>query len=302
MITLGTWRRRSTQLGLELADSSATAAVLAAAAAAGIGRRKGVPGGLLVSGVAAGLLGWYYREATHRLERLIRSAEDAAALSASLGPAAPLFGRWAAEGDFAGMIVRELERSPRLVVECGSGSTTVVIADKLRQSGSGRVVSLEHDASYAARTTGLINLAGLSEVARVVEAPLRPQQFGNRIIEWYDRSIVEQAIDGEIDVLVVDGPPQVNPWARWPALEVFYPLLAEDPVVLLDDGRTRETSRAVRAWVEQFTDLDLYWLDTVKGTWLLRRGDGSGMGGRLLRIARLLHPRPSGFGRWPVHR
>jgi hypothetical protein len=42
-------------------------------------------------------------------------------------------------------------------------------------------------------------------VARVVEAPLRPQQFGNRMIEWYDRSIVEESIDGEIDVLVVDG-------------------------------------------------------------------------------------------------
>jgi hypothetical protein len=73
-------------------------------------------------------------------------------------------------------------------------------------------------------------------------------------------------------------------------------------VVLLDDGRTNETSRAVQAWVEHFTDLDLYWLDTVKGTWLLRRGDGSVMGGPLIRIARLLHPRPAGFGRWPVHR
>jgi hypothetical protein len=51
-----------------------------------------------------------------RLERLIRSSEDAAVLSAALGPAAPLFGRWAAEGDFAGMIARELERSPGLVV------------------------------------------------------------------------------------------------------------------------------------------------------------------------------------------
>ena len=258
---------------------------------------------MLVSGAAAaGLLGWYYRETAHRLERLIRSAEDAATLSAPLGPAAPVFGRWAAEGDFAGMIARELERAPRLVVECGSGSTTVVIADKLRQSGSGRVVSLEHDAFYAAKTTRLIELAGFNDVASVVEAPLRAQPFGDRIIEWYDRSIVEETIDGQIDVLVVDGPPQVSPWARWPALEVFYPLLVEDPVVLLDDGRTRDTSRAVRAWAEHFTDLDLYWLDTVKGTWLLKRGDGSGMSGPLLRIARLLNPRPSGFGRWPVHR
>lgn len=295
-----TWHQRLTQLALELAESPLAAAILAAAAAAGIGRRK--PAGWLASGASAALLAWYYREATHRLERLVRSAEDAATLSASLGQAAPVFGRWAAEGDFAGMIVRELEGSPRLVVECGSGATTVVIAGKLRQSDFGRVVSFEHDPSYAARTTRLINVAGLSDVARVIEAPLRPQRFGNRTLEWYDRSIVEETIDGKIDVLVIDGPPQLSPWARWPALEVFYPFLAEDPVILLDDGRTRETSRAVRAWVEQFTDLDHYWLDTVKGTWLLRRGDGSGMGGRLLRIARLLHPRPSGFGRWPVHR
>jgi len=300
MITLAGWRRRSTQLVLELAESRLAAAALAAAAAIGVGQRK--PAGWLASGAAAGLLVWYHRETTHRLERLIRSAEDAATLGASLGPAAPVFGRWAAEGDFAGMIVRELGESARLVVECGSGATTVVIADKLRQSGSGRIVSFEHDPVYAGRTTRLINLAGLSDVALVVEAPLRPQRFGSRIIEWYDRSIVENSIEGEIDILVVDGPPQVGPWARWPALEVFYPSLAEEPVILLDDGRTRETSRAVWAWAEQYTDLDLYWLDTVKGTWLLKRGDDGGMSGALLRIARLLHPRPSGFGRWPIHR
>ncbi len=300
MITCGTWMRRSTQLRRELADSAATAALLAAAAALGIGRRKRAA--VLVSGAAAGLLGWHYRQAIHRLERLIRSAEDAAVLSASLGPAAPVFGRWAAEGDFAGMVARELERAPELVVECGSGSTTLVIADKLRQSGSGRVVSLEHEPFYAARTRRLVDLAGLSDVATVVDAPLRPQQFGNRNIEWYDRSIVEQTIESKIDVLVVDGPPQTNPWARWPALEVLYPLLGADPVILLDDGRTRETSITVRAWAKQYPTLHLYWLDTVKGAWLLRCGDGSEMSGALLQIARLLHSRPSGSGRWPVHR
>jgi len=215
---------------------------------------------------------------------------------------APLFGRWAAEGDFAGMIARELEQSPGLVVECGSGATTLVIAERLRRAGSGRLVSLEHDKSYAESTARLLALAGLDDVAVVVEAPLRRQQFGDRIVDWYERSIVEEAIDGEIDVLVVDGPPQVSPWARWAALQVFYPHLAESFVALLDDGRTRETSQAVRAWVEQFSDLDLYWLDTVKGTWLLRRRDSDGMSGALLRIARILHPRPAGFGRWPVHR
>src|SRR5438552_2594785 len=83
-------------------------------------------------------------------------------------------------------------------------ATQLVIAGRLRQAGSGRLVSLEHDALYARRTARLLELAGLSDVARVVEAPLRQQQFGQRAAEWYDRAVVEEAIDGEIDVLVVD--------------------------------------------------------------------------------------------------
>jgi hypothetical protein len=255
-----------------------------------------------LGGTAAACLAWQQRQAALRLERLVRSGEDAVLLSAPLGPAAALAGRWAAEGDFAGMVARELERSPALVVECGSGWTTLVIADKLRQAGSGKLVSLEHEPIYAARTIRLLTLAGLTDVADVVEAPLRRQTFGRREVDWYDRAVVDANVPYGVDVLVVDGPPQTSAWARWPALEVFYPRLSTDPVVLLDDGRTRQTTRAVRAWVEEFDDLGLYWLDTVKGTWLLKRRERSAMTGRLLRFSRLAHPRPSGLGRWPVHR
>jgi Methyltransferase domain len=298
-----TWRRRSKQLGHEIASGAGTTAVLASAVAVGLARRNGVSGAALVSGgAAAGVLAWWYRTSLHRVERQIRSSEDAAVLGAALGAAAPLFGRWAAEGDFAGMIARELDETPGLILECGSGSTTLVIADRLRRAGSGRLISLEHDSLYAASTARLLASAGLDGIARVVEAPLRIQQLGDRSVEWYDRSSVETAIDGEIVMLVVDGPPQVSPWSRWGALPVLYPYLAQNFVALLDDGRTRETSRAVYAWIDQFPDLDLYWLDTVKGTWLLKRRESGGMSGRLLRIARLLNPRPAGGGRWPVHR
>jgi hypothetical protein len=298
-----TWRRRSKQLGHEIANGAGTTGVLAGAAVVGLARRNGASRAAVVSsGAAAGVLGWWYRRSLHRIERQIRSSEDAAVLGAALGTSAPLFGRWAAEGDFAGMIARELEGAPRLVVECGSGSTTLVIADRLRRAGSGRLISLEHDGFYAASTAQLLASAGLDDIARVVEAPLRNQQLGDRTVDWYDRSTVEAAIDGEIDVLVVDGPPQVSPWRRWAALHVLYPILAESFVALLDDGRTRETSRAVHAWIDEFPDLDLYWLDTVKGTWLLKRRESDGMSRGLLRMARFLNPRPAGAGRWPVHR
>jgi hypothetical protein len=249
------------------------------------------------------LLAWHHRDTLQRVERLIRSAEDAAVLSASVGQAAPLFGRWAAEADFAGMIVRELETTrPALVVECGSGSTTLIIASRLRRLGSGRLISLEHEGAYAELTRRALEEAGLSDIASVVEAPLREQRFGDRVVEWYDRVVVDEAIGGPIDVVVVDGPPQVRPWARWPALEVFHGRLGPRFVALLDDGRTRETTKAVHAWVDEFPDLDLYWLDTVKGTWLVTRRDANSMRGRPLQAARMLHPRPPGFGRWPIHR
>jgi hypothetical protein len=295
--------RRASQLLREFAESRGTSAALAAATAAAIGRRAASPSVPLFTGaLAAGFLAWSYRDAIHRLERSIRSGEDAALLGASLGSAAPVFGRWSAEADFAGMIVRELEGIPELVVECGTGATTVVIAHKLRQNGSGHLVSFEHDVAYAARNRRMLASANLQDVASVVEAPLRTQQFGDRLVQWYDRSVVEEAIAGRIEILVVDGPPQVGPWARWPALDVFFPFLAKNAVVLVDDGRTRATTRAVRAWNERFPELEVYWLDTVKGTWLLKHGDGSEMHGRLLQLARLIHPRPAGFGRWPVHR
>jgi predicted O-methyltransferase YrrM len=292
---------RARHLLRELSMSSGASAALAAATAAGVGYRSTVGRrSLWLGSLAAGFLGWHYRDTAHRLERAIRSAEDAAALSVSLQSAAPIFGRWAVEGDFAGMIARELERSQRLVVECGSGVTSLVIANQLRQNGSGRLISLEHDAGYAARCTALLQRAGLGDFARVVVAPLRRQQVGEKTVDWYDRNVVEEAVEGEIDVLVVDGPPQISPWARWPALEVLYPRLAQEAVVLMDDGRTQQTT--AHAWVERFPDLDLYWIDTLKGTWLLTRRDASGLSGRLLRIARMINPRPAGFGRWPVHR
>src|SRR5688572_19602665 len=149
MLTSTSLRRRTLHLLHEVSESSGAPALLAAAAAVGMGRRVGAPrSSLLMSALGAGFLGWYYRDTAHRPERVIRRAESAVSLSAPLGMAAPVFGRWADEGDFAGMIVRELERSPQLVVECGSGATSLIIADKLRQNGSGRVVSLEHDLVY----------------------------------------------------------------------------------------------------------------------------------------------------------
>jgi hypothetical protein len=245
-----------------------------------------------------------FARAVQTIRREVRSAEDAVVLAARLGSAAPLFGRWAVEGDFAGIVARELESCPDLVVECGSGSTTLVIASQLKQNGYGRLVSLEHDAHYAESISRRLDAAGLADVADVIVAPLKDQRFDGRRVAWYEAGPVQRAIDGRVDLLVVDGPPQTSPWARWPAVQFLHRRFAQAACVLVDDGRTAHSRRTASAWTGAFADLELYWIDTVKGTWLLRRStrQQGRLFGSLLSVVRTLNPRPTGFGRWPVRR
>lgn len=256
-------------------------------------------------GVITGLAAWACAHSLHALAREIRSAEDAGVLSARVGSGAPLFGLWSAEADFVGVIVRSLEDGARTVVECGSGSTTIVIGSVLRELGAGSLTAIEHEESYAAEIRRRVERAGLDEYVRVVTAPLRVQTFTQATVPWYDRDIVEDAVTEIIDLVVVDGPPQTIAGARTPALDVLHGRLAADAAVLCDDGRARATLGDVNDWSRRFPDLDVFWIDTVKGTWMLKRRAPSSARvpvATLASIARAVNPRPAGFGRWPVRR
>lgn len=128
-----------------------------------------------------------------------------------------------------------VHRAPREVVECGSGSSTVVLARLLAERGVGRLHALEHDADWAGFVNRQLRTEGLGEVARVVLAPLEDG--------WYSPAGVGQ-LPAEIDVLVVDGPPADRPelaTARHPALGRLAPRLRPDAIVVLDDiGRAGE--------------------------------------------------------------
>ncbi len=211
---------RARQLVDEFYRSPTGRAVLAAGPVAlaarshGAGRRLGNVLGLSVGLTVASVLA-----AGYRLEREVRNSADSAAVTALVGRDSPAFGTWAVEADFAQLVASEVRRGREQIVECGSGATTVVIAACLKARGSGRLVSIEHDAGFAATTQRHLELAGLSEWVDMVVAPLVEQTWGNELMPWYDaRSFPEIAADS-IDLLVVDGPPSVIPWARWPALE-----------------------------------------------------------------------------------
>ncbi|AGL20397.1 O-methyltransferase [Actinoplanes sp. N902-109] len=142
---------------------------------------------------------------------------------------------------------------PRLVVELGSGTSSVWLAYALEKIG-GRLVSLDHDADYAARTRDMLGAHGLTAVAEVRVAPLTELTTDGRAYQWYD--VAQLADLRDIDVLLIDGPPAATgPDARFPALHVLESRLATTATVVLDDVNRPDEQDAVRRWTESIAGL-----------------------------------------------
>lgn len=210
--------------------------------------------------------------------RLDRQAVQTIAV-ASLGGrhAYPLrFGNsWALAGDTALVLVQEIIRlQPRIVLELGSGVSTVLAASELKRLGHGSLVSIEHEPAWATDTRRHLAAAEASDVATVITAPLSAQQVDGRTYQWYTLP-ADLPAPGTVDLLVVDGPPQlIDPTGspRYPALPILEHLLSDRAVVFVDDAARAGEQRMVEAWLSTRPEWSKRTIDTVKGTVLLERG------------------------------
>lgn len=225
-----------------------------------------------VVGVAAAIVEHRLAHQAWSIQRAVRNAEDVVMVARLPGPELPPMGTWAIEGDFARLIPQELDREPNVVVELGSGVSTFLIASILSRRGFGRLLSIDHDGSFAAATGARLARAEVVDRVELAVVPMRRQTFGASAVAWYDATTLLGALPPDpIDLLIVDGPPSTADWARWPAIKVLLPQLSPSAVVLLDDGRQRRERAAAMRWVREHPELELYWLDTLKGTWRLER-------------------------------
>lgn len=166
----------------------------------------------------------------------------------------------------ADLVARE---RPKLVVETGSGVSTLVLAYALEKLGEGgRVVALDHDPAFAASTRELIAAHGLDKLATVVDTPLEPIEIRGEQHRWYaTRALAEL---GPIDLVFDDGPPrQVGPMLRYASLHVFADRLAPGGTYVLDVVGPEE--RAVLArWRRELPELHQELLATKKGNVVIR--------------------------------
>jgi len=183
---------------------------------------------------------------------------------------------WAASPDFLLELARHaLTDRPNTIVECSSGTSTLVLARCMQLNGGGKVYSLEHEPHYARQTRWQLQRHGLSDWATVIDAPLRAQSFGTspdgaaHVQPWYD---VSGLPDVAIGMLVIDGPPQSTAaQARYPAGPMLFGRLVHGAAVFLDDAARADEQQCVQRWQHEFPELELNMLQCEKGCARLRR-------------------------------
>lgn len=178
---------------------------------------------------------------------------------------------WAVSPDFAAILVSVIrEHQPKLIVEAGSGLSTLISAYTLRKNGGGHVISLDHDESFAAATARSVSAHGLGDIASVAFAPLQHTAIGEKDWLWYDTKALENV--KSIDLLVVDGPPaQQRRMARYPALPILASRLSDNAIIVLDDASRPDEQRMVTRWLKEFGGFSVRHVNTEKGTVILQR-------------------------------
>jgi predicted O-methyltransferase YrrM len=173
-------------------------------------------------------------------------------LYGKISPTAPMppAGNWALNPTGVLNLYAIVEREcPGLVVELGSGTSTVWLGYAVTRQGRGRVVSVDHLVSYAEQTRSAIDLHELGAVSEVRVAHLVETAVDGEIYQWYESEVLADL--QQIDLLFVDGPPgDTGHDARYPAVPQLLDRLADGALVVLDDVDRDDEQEIVERWLK----------------------------------------------------
>ena len=167
-----------------------------------------------------------------------------------------------------------IEQKPSLMLEMGSGISTVIGGYCLQKNDFGKLISIEHDRHFADQTRSAIRLHGLTDFVEVVYAPLRQTNRRNDEYFWYDPFFLETISPRSVDLLFIDGPPgRLRKLSRYPAIPFLYETLSDDAVILVDDANRNDESEMINLWLRDFPSLRCTYIKKGKGSAILINGD-----------------------------
>jgi predicted O-methyltransferase YrrM len=178
---------------------------------------------------------------------------------------------WAASPDFLNLLYDTVvENQPAIIVELGSGVSTLVTASALKNHGSGTLYSFDHEEAYLLQTERELIRLGLDDFVVTQHAPLVQQTIQGRDRLWYN--IDEEKFPADIDILVVDGPPEptVGEGGRGPVVPLLFKKLAENGLVLFDDAARQGEREIIQNILKEYPNMSVRQYPAEKGTAIVR--------------------------------
>ncbi|MFC0266585.1 class I SAM-dependent methyltransferase [Kushneria aurantia] len=165
---------------------------------------------------------------------------------------------------------------PAVVVEFGSGASTLVMADALRQNGFGQLISIDHSGYYGEQTRATLDAEHLTSWVDLRIGALQPWEGEHPCPEdsdkppyWYPAGLLD-GIEG-VALIVVDGPPGATcPFSRYPAVPALYDRMAPAVQVWMDDAKRKDEKTICEHWAQHYP-LEVTFLPLEKGLGILKR-------------------------------
>lgn len=182
----------------------------------------------------------------------------------------PVTENWSAAADFL-ILLRDfcLEHKPQTIVECSSGTSSLVLSRCCQLNQSGHVYSLENGENFVEQTQQQLDDFSLSAYCDVIHAPLINYSVDGENFQWYD---FNKLTVSDIDLLVIDGPPGfIQIRSRYPALPLLNQLLAEQCVVYLDDAARADEQEMVKRWLLKSPEFQAEYIENERGCSILTR-------------------------------
>jgi hypothetical protein len=167
-----------------------------------------------------------------------------------------VLGHWTAAAQTLNLMEQKIHDSrPHLVLEFGSGISTICLAQYMREvHGSGRrtfVISVEEDAHSCEETYARLASLGLAEHVSIVHAPLDKQMIDGRETICYRftsglRALLARSLP---DFVFIDGPgPTADPFSRFGTLPLCRQFVVPGSPFYLDDALRDNELEVGRLW------------------------------------------------------
>jgi methyltransferase family protein len=142
------------------------------------------------------------------------------------------------------------------IIEFGAGISTVLIGRLIKKNRlRTKLLSIEHDISWAESLDHILKNEQLDDVANVQPAPLTKCPLAIEGNSWYSFEALEKYSDETYDMVIVDGPPaweKEKSAARYPALPFIFAKLRENFSLYLDDADRDGEQKILQLWERKY--------------------------------------------------